>query len=99
MKTPLAELCLQTKILAPKDVSIEEFLSQTPEAPSPIVVKSAIKVLKAMEALDANENVTLLGEKLLQIPLEPQYGKMLLASVALRCLNPILTIVCCLSYK
>ena len=80
-------------------VSIEEFLSKTPEPPSPAVIKSAVKTLKTIEALDSEENVTILGQHLLEMPLEPQYAKMVLAGIALKCLNPILTIVCSLSYK
>ena len=78
---------------------IEEFLSQVPEAPSPLVIKSAVKMLKTIEALDESENLTLLGQTLLELPIEPIYGKMILGGVALRCLNPILTMVCSLSYK
>ena len=33
------------------------------------------------------------------MPLETQYSKMVLAGIALKCLNPILTIICSLSYK
>ena len=80
-------------------VSIEEFLSKTPEPPSPAVIKSSVKTLKTIEALDSEENVTILGQHLLEMPLEPQYAKMVLASIALKCLNPIPTIVCSLSYN
>ena len=47
--------------LAPKNQSIEDFLQNTPEPPSPLVIRSAIKILKAIQALDAEENVTILG--------------------------------------
>lgn len=100
LKTPLLELCLHSKVLAPAEsVSIEEFLSKTPEPPSPAVIKSAIKLLKTMQALDEQENVTMLGKHLIDIPVEPHYGKMILASVALRCLSSVVTIISCLSYK
>ena len=52
-------------------VSIEEFLSKTPEPPSPAVIKSSVKTLKTIEALDSEENVTILGQHLLEMPLEP----------------------------
>lgn len=99
LRTPLSELCLQTKLLAASGVKIEEFLSQVPEAPSPAVIKSSVNILKAIQALDAGENLTLLGQHLLDIPIEPLYGKMILAALAFRCLNPVLTTVCALSYK
>ena len=33
----------------------------------------------------------------MELSVEPRLGKIILASVALRCLDPVLTIVCCLS--
>lgn len=99
LRTPLMELCLQTKLLASTGVQIESFLAQVPEAPSPAVIKSSIKILKSIQALDGEENLTLLGQLLLDIPIEPIYGKMILAGIAFRCLNPVLTTVCALSYK
>ena len=95
------ELCLHTKLLfqANSKGQIEEFLSKTPNPPSPMIIKSSIKTLQALEALDKDENLTLLGRHLLEIPIEPMYGKMILAGVALKCLDPVLTIVCSLSYK
>lgn len=52
-----------------------------------------------MDALDPWENVTDLGRLLLELPVEPRLGKMLLTATVLRCLDPVLTIVCCLSYR
>ncbi len=52
-----------------------------------------------MEALDKSENVTILGKHLLELPVEPHLGKMILYALALKCLDPVLTIVCCLGYR
>ena len=52
-----------------------------------------------MDALDPWENVTDLGRLLLELPVEPRLGKMLLTATVLHCLDPVLTIVCCLSYR
>ena len=43
--------------------------------------------------------MTRLGHQLVDLPIEPRLGKTVLASVILKCLDPILTIVCALSYK
>jgi hypothetical protein len=43
-RVPLEELCLQSKNLAPIDVSIEQFIGQVPEAPNPHVIQRAVKV-------------------------------------------------------
>ena len=55
--------------------------------------------LKTMGALDTSEEMTALGLHLLDIPLEPVLGKILLHSVILRCLDPVLSITCMLAYK
>ena len=56
-------------------------------------------MLHWMDALDPWENVTDLGRLLLELPVEPRAGKMLLTATVLRCLDPVLTIVCCLSHR
>ena len=50
-----------------------------------------------MEALNTLEDLTELGNHLLDLPVAPQYGKMLLYAINLKCLDPVLTIVSCLS--
>ena len=95
----MLELCLQAKLLTGKDESISDFIVKVPEAPSPMVIKSAIKMLKDIEALDMNENVTIIGTHLLNIPMEPQFAKMILSAWCLKCLDPVVTIVSSLSYK
>ena len=39
-------MCLQAKLLIGKNESISDFIVKVPEAPSPMVIKSAIKMLK-----------------------------------------------------
>lgn len=56
-------------------------------------------MLQWMDALDPWENVTDMGRLMLELPVEPRLGKMLLTSTVLHCLDPVLTIVCCLSYR
>ena len=53
----------------------------------------------SIEALDVNENVTIIGTHLLNIPMEPQFAKMILSAWCLKCLDPVVTIVSSLSYK
>ena len=52
-----------------------------------------------MDALDSFEDLTELGHHLADLPVEPKYGKMILYAVALKCLDPILTIACSLAYR
>ncbi|XP_060581690.1 3'-5' RNA helicase YTHDC2-like [Ruditapes philippinarum] len=99
LRCPLQELCLQTKLLSPLNESIVEFLSKAPEPPPSLVTRSAISVLKQMDALDNNEELTELGRHLADLPVEPHLGKMVLNSIVLKCIDPVLTIVCSLAYK
>lgn len=43
--------------------------------------------------------MTELGQHLADLPVEPRLGKMVLYSVVLKCLDPVLTIVCTLAFK
>ena len=52
-----------------------------------------------MDALDSNEDLTELGRHLADLPVEPHLGKMVLNSIVLKCIDPVLTIVCSLAYK
>lgn len=54
---------------------------------------------QSMEAIDGWEEVTALGHHLLELPLPPRLGKMVLVATVLKCLDPVLTIAACLSHK
>lgn len=57
------------------------------------------RVVQQIDALDPYEDLTELGRHLAELPVEPCYGKMILHSLVLKCLDPILTIACALAYK
>ncbi|XP_054265562.1 3'-5' RNA helicase YTHDC2-like isoform X2 [Macrosteles quadrilineatus] len=97
LREPLQELCLNTKLLAPPNSPIADFLARAIEPPSPMVTRNAVQLLKTMDALDAWEDLTDLGRYLLEMPISPHYGKMLIFSVLLKCLDPVLTITCILA--
>lgn len=90
---------MHTKKLAPEGMAIASFLAQAIEPPSSISVQSAVQSLQALGALDEEENLTSLGEHLLQISAEPHLAKMLIYSTILKCIDPVLTIVSCLAHK
>lgn len=56
-------------------------------------------VFQTIDALDPWEGLTELGHHLLDLPIDPRLGKMVLYSVILKCLDPILTITCALAHK
>ncbi|XP_071858934.1 3'-5' RNA helicase YTHDC2 isoform X1 [Bombus fervidus] len=99
LRSPLQELCLYTKHLAPGNTPIAEFLDRALEPPSNVITRNAVQLLKTIDALDPWEDLTELGSHLLDLPIEPRLGKMLLYAVVLKCLDPVLTIVCSLAYK
>ncbi|XP_071513449.1 3'-5' RNA helicase YTHDC2-like isoform X3 [Panulirus ornatus] len=99
LRTPLQELCLHTKLLAPANMPIADFLARAPEAPAFMVIRNAVQLLKSMDALDGWEDVTELGHHLLDLPLPPRLAKMVITATVLKCLDPVLTVAACLAYK
>lgn len=98
LRVPLTEICLNAKILA-GNLSIEEFLLKALQHPSVKNIRQSIELLKKINALDENENITYLGIHLANMPVDCQYGKMILYSIVMRCLDPVVTIVSALSVK
>ncbi|XP_038221277.1 3'-5' RNA helicase YTHDC2-like [Zerene cesonia] len=99
LRVPLQELCLHTKLLAPGNTPIADFLSKALEPPSFLAVRNAVTLLKTIGALTPMEDLTEIGQHLLDLTVEPKLGKMLLYACVMKCLDPILTIVCSLSNK
>ncbi|KNA12189.1 hypothetical protein SOVF_127160 [Spinacia oleracea] len=95
LRTPLQSLCLQIKSLDLGGVS--EFLSKALQPPEPLSVQNAIDFLKVIGALDENENLTVLGQNLSVLPVEPKLGKMLILGAIFKCLDPVMTVVAGLS--
>uniref|UniRef100_A0A1B6C6P5 RNA helicase n=1 Tax=Clastoptera arizonana TaxID=38151 RepID=A0A1B6C6P5_9HEMI len=94
---PLQDLCLSTKLLAPPNTPIADFLGRAIEPPSFHIIRNSVQLLKTIDALDPWEDLTELGHHLLEIPLEPRLGKTIIYGVILKCLDPVLTIVSCIS--
>ncbi|XP_053612079.1 3'-5' RNA helicase YTHDC2-like [Plodia interpunctella] len=99
LRVPLQELCLHTKLLAPANTPIADFLSKALEPPSFLAVRNAVSLLKTIGALTPMEDLTEIGQHLLDLTVEPKLGKMLLYACVMKCLDPILTIVCSLANK
>ncbi|XP_076911492.1 DExH-box ATP-dependent RNA helicase DExH5, mitochondrial-like [Bidens hawaiensis] len=97
LRTPLESLCLQIKSL--NLGSIYGFLSRAMHSPELLAVQNAIEYLKLIGALDENEQMTVLGGYLANLPMEPKHGKMLVMGALLNCLDPVLTIVAGLTVR
>lgn len=59
----------------------------------------APQLLGCLRALDEREHLTPLGFHLARLPMDPQTGKMLLMAAIFSCLDPVLTVASCLSFK
>lgn len=75
------------------------FLAKAPEPPLPQAVALAVALLQDIGALTPDEALTTLGRHLAALPLPPQLGKLILHGLLFRCLGPIVTIACAMSYR
>ncbi|EPS71537.1 hypothetical protein M569_03222, partial [Genlisea aurea] len=97
MRMPLAELCLQVKLLSLG--SIKEFLSKALEPPKEEAIATAVASLYEVGAFEGNEELTPLGYHLAKLPVDILLGKMMIYGAIFGCLSPILTISAFLSHK
>ncbi|KAI9461522.1 P-loop containing nucleoside triphosphate hydrolase protein [Russula earlei] len=67
------------------------------DAPAPETLMRALELLNYLAALDDDGNLTPLGSKMSEFPLDPQMSKMLIVSPEFNCSQEILTIVSMLS--
>ena len=74
-RTPLHEIALSIKLLKLGEVS--PFLERAIEAPPSESVTEAMVLLREMEALDVNDELTPLGTILARLPIEPRLGRMI----------------------
>lgn len=93
----LEDSILKLKILCLGDVS--SFLSTLIDVPETATIEKSINLLKRMDALDENENLTPLGLHLAQMPVTPQLGKLILMGSIFSCIDPITSVAACLSFK
>lgn len=67
------------------------------DPPAPETLMRALELLNYLAALDDDGNLTDLGAVMAEFPLDPQLGKMLIASCNHNCSNEILSITAMLS--
>ncbi|KAF8465792.1 P-loop containing nucleoside triphosphate hydrolase protein [Russula ochroleuca] len=67
------------------------------DAPAPETLMRALELLNFLAALDDDGNLTALGSKMSEFPLDPQMSKMLIASPEFSCSQEVLTVVAMLS--
>ena len=95
LRTNLASVILQMKALRLSDIDRFPFL----QPPADKMIRSGIRSLHELGALDDSEKLTEVGRRLTHFPLDPQFGRMLLAADEFGCLDEVLTIVSALSIQ
>ncbi|RKF62892.1 ATP-dependent RNA helicase DHX36 [Erysiphe neolycopersici] len=98
LRSDLQDVCLSAKGQT-LQYSIQEFLADAIEKPSPQAVDAAIKDLVQLGALTQDEEITPLGRLLHSLPVDPDLGKMVVLGVIFRCLDPLLILAAAESEK
>lgn len=98
-RTNLASVVLQMKALGLGDIEKFPFL----EPPDQKQINDAVRLLSELGALEKSDHksgrLTALGRQLAKLPLDPSFGRMLLAAGQMQCLNEALVIVSALSIQ
>ncbi|KAL8954232.1 MAG: hypothetical protein Q9183_007253 [Haloplaca sp. 2 TL-2023] len=97
LRLSLQDLVLRVKIC--KLGSIEDTLSEAPDAPLTKNIRRAIDALVDVKALTSSEDLTPLGRQLAKLPLDVFLGKLVLLGCLFKCLDGALTIAAIMSSK
>ncbi|XP_005171140.1 ATP-dependent RNA helicase DHX30 isoform X2 [Danio rerio] len=96
LRTPLESVVMQAKIHCPESKA-EDFLSQVLDSPDTQAVRTAVKNLMDIGVLDASEDLTPLGHHVSCMSCDPRLGKVLVFSALFSCVQPVLSVVACLT--
>ena len=88
-RSDLTKLCLEVAGLNFR-IPIAAFLASAIEPPDPRGVEVAVSEVKRVGALLDSEEITPLGRALVQLPVHPSLGSMILFGILFRCLEPML---------
>ncbi|KAJ6635028.1 putative ATP-dependent RNA helicase DHX57 [Pseudolycoriella hygida] len=99
-RVPLEQLLLRIKTLPNfQSRNVNSVIANTLEPPSEEAISSAVKRLQDVGAFDSNDNLTPLGHHLAALPVDVRIGKLMLLGAIFQCVDSVLTIAACLSYK
>lgn len=93
LRSNLASVVLQLKQLGVDDLVHFDFM----DPPAPETMMRALELLNYLGALDDDGEITEVGRKMAEFPLDPQLAKMIIASADHRCSNETLSIAAMLS--
>uniref|UniRef100_A0A1B0BTI0 Helicase-associated domain-containing protein n=1 Tax=Glossina palpalis gambiensis TaxID=67801 RepID=A0A1B0BTI0_9MUSC len=89
---PLDRVCLSVKLLSPHRM-VAEYLQETIVKPPFPQVFRCVEHLKKIDVFSETEDITWLGCRLVDVPVDCLLGKLLVFAVLLQCIDPVLTIV------
>lgn len=93
LRSNLSSICLQLKKVGIQDLVHFDFM----DPPAPETLARALEVLNYLGAMDDEGELTEMGAKMAEFPLDPQLSRMLITSCDFRCSNEILSITAMLS--
>ncbi|WP_437186618.1 ATP-dependent RNA helicase HrpA [Planctomicrobium sp. SH668] len=94
-RTNLASVLLQMKALNLGSIEDFPFL----EPPSPAAIRSGLKTLFELNAVDENEQLTPFGNSMAKLPVDPRIGRMILAAEEEQSLEELLIIASALEQR
>ncbi|KAG1839236.1 P-loop containing nucleoside triphosphate hydrolase protein [Suillus subalutaceus] len=98
LRTPLESISLTVKVMRESE-DVKHFLNRAIDPPEVSAMDKAWNVLEELGAIDADGHLTALGRHISMLPVDLRLGKMLVLGTIFQCLDPILTVVACLSSK
>ncbi len=93
LRTNLATVILQMKSMRLGDISDFPFITK----PNQRYINDGLRLLTELSALDKQQELTAIGKELSRLPVEPRFGRMLIAAKSYHCVNEILIIISALS--
>ncbi|XP_003708080.2 ATP-dependent DNA/RNA helicase DHX36 [Megachile rotundata] len=97
LRTQLEEVILRIKIL--QLGKARSFLDCVMDPPNCQAIDLSLDLLRTLNALDSDENLTPLGYHLAQLPVNPRIGKMIIWAALFSCVEPVFAIAASLSFK
>jgi ATP-dependent helicase HrpA len=95
LRTNLASVILQMAALGLGEIEAFPFL----DPPDPRFVRDGYRLLKELGAVDDDQVITSMGRRIARFPVDPVFGRMILAAGKLNCLREVLVIASGLSIQ
>jgi len=100
LTSSMEEVVLQSKVIhGGSNSEISSMLTNSMAAPQAAAITSAVELLKGMNCLTRNGELTVLGRAVAAIPVQPNVAKFLLIAAAFRCIKPAACVAAFLSIK